>query len=58
MVANLGGRKQVLLGEIGRDHAEDFWWYPSGDVERFHETSHMDEHIVDLFLVHSSLDMG
>jgi hypothetical protein len=57
-VTNLGGRKHVLLCERGRDHAKGFWWYPNGNTERVYEISRMDEHIVDLSLVHSSPGMG
>jgi hypothetical protein len=58
VVANPGGREQVILCEIGSDHAEDFWRYPNGNMERVHETSHacMSTSLISC-LVHSSLDM-
>ena len=59
MVANLGCRKDILLGgEIGAGHSEDFWGYPDGDVKRIYERPCANEHIIDPFLVFSSLEMS
>ena len=40
------------------DHAEDLGRYPNSDVELACEVSRVDEYIVDLFLVFSSLEIG
>ena len=58
MLANLGGRKQVIFVQIKGDRAENFWRCPDGDVERVHERPRMDKHTADYLLVRPSLNSG